>query len=235
MGGNCDFISNQIGIIYLCGNCGIHFNFLILQLFSRAILRGTGRDLSVHDLGWICDFISNQISIIYFGGNDGIYFKSNWEFWFWRKWWNSFQFFNPSIIFESNITRDRSRPVRTRFVRELWFLFHIKLGLFILAEIIEFISNQIGNFDFGGNCGIHFKFLILQLFSRAILRGTGRDLSVHDLGWICDFISNQISIIYFGGNDGIYFKSNWEFWFWREFWISFQIGIFRIFLNWNFV
>jgi hypothetical protein len=51
MGGNYEIISNQIGIIYFGGNYGIHFNFLILQLFSRAISRWTGRDLSVHDFG----------------------------------------------------------------------------------------------------------------------------------------------------------------------------------------
>jgi len=69
MGGNYEIILNQIGIIYLCGNCGIHFNFLILQLFSRAISRGTGCDLSVHDFGGNHGFISNQIGIIYFEGN----------------------------------------------------------------------------------------------------------------------------------------------------------------------
>ena len=94
----------------------------------------TGRDLSVHDLCGNCDFISYQIGNFDLCGNCDFYFQSNFDYLFWLELWNLFQFseslilkgimilfqfFNPSIIFASNIMRDRSRPVRTRFVREL--------------------------------------------------------------------------------------------------------------------
>ena len=90
---------------------------------------GTGRDLSVHNFGENYGFISNQIGIIYLGENYDFISNQIGKL-IWAKimdlfqFWIIVQFFNPLIFqlsnyfkyiyFVSNITWDRSRPVRTK-------------------------------------------------------------------------------------------------------------------------